>query len=60
MSFEVISQNGHIPKEFLLNQKIIKVDFLKDTVVIYLDNGHDLYFHQDTGEVQLIKVDTSK
>lgn len=57
MVIKVIAQNQAIPKDLLLNQKIIDVDFMDKTTVFYLENGYDFYFHTDTGETELIKVD---
>lgn len=57
MGFKIIAENQDIPKDLLLNQKIINVDFMDKTTVFYLQNGCDLYFHTDTGETQLIKND---
>lgn len=60
MGFEIVAQNKEIPKELLLNQKIINVDFMDNTTVLYLENGYDLYFHNDTGEFELIRVDVGE
>jgi hypothetical protein len=54
---KVVGQNQGIPKDLLLNQKIIDVDFFDKTTVFYLENGYDFYFHNDSGETELIKVD---
>jgi hypothetical protein len=55
--FTIVAQNKDIPKDLLINQKILDVDYFHKTTVFYLDNGYDLYFHTDTGELELIKVD---
>jgi hypothetical protein len=59
MGFKVIAQNQDIPKELIINQKVVDVDFMGKTTVFYLENGYDFYFHNDTGEIELIKVDTN-
>lgn len=57
MKINIIAQNQAIPKDLLINQKIIDVDFMDKTTVFYLENGCDFYFHNDTGEIELIKVE---
>lgn len=57
VNFMVIAQNSNIPKHLLLNQRIVSVDLLDRLTVFYLENGFDFYFHHDTGETELIKVD---
>lgn len=58
MGIRVIAQNQDIPKDLLVNQKIIGVHFSKTTTIFHLDNGYDFYFHNDTGETELIEVKT--
>ncbi|MBT2759994.1 hypothetical protein [Paenibacillus sp. ISL-20] len=55
-SFNIIAQNQTIPKDLVLNQRIVGVNFFDGLTVFQLENGYDYYFHNDTGEMELIKV----
>jgi hypothetical protein len=46
-------------KELIIDQKILDIDFMDTMTVIYLENGHDIIFHEDTGDVEIKNLFTN-